>query len=154
MRILVDADACPMIYSIEQVAKEKKLEVILFKDVNHELQSDYSKIVTVGVGANAADIALVNECRKGDIVITSDSGLVTLAMSRGAYVINGQGTIYTDEKLDMILAEKYMSDIAKRNNQRFRKRKKQKKKKTCKFQFRDNFINTVELIQAGKVSNH
>ena len=53
MKILVDADACPVVRITEQVAKEKGISVTLLCDTNHVLQSDYSEMITVGAGADA-----------------------------------------------------------------------------------------------------
>lgn len=52
MRILIDADACPVVRITEQVAKEKGIAVTLLCDTNHVLQSDYSEVITVGAGAD------------------------------------------------------------------------------------------------------
>lgn len=60
MRILVDADACPVVRITEQVAKEKGIPVMLLCDTNHVLQSDYSEVITVGAGADAVDFKLVS----------------------------------------------------------------------------------------------
>ena len=46
MKILVDADACPVKEIIEKVAKQKNIEVVMYIDSSHILSSDYSKIVT------------------------------------------------------------------------------------------------------------
>ena len=47
MKILVDADVCPVVRITEQVAKEKGISVTLLCDTNHVLQSDYSEMITV-----------------------------------------------------------------------------------------------------------
>ena len=59
-RVLVDADACPVIDIVEKIAKEKGLGVVLLCDTNHDLKSDYSEIRVIGAGADAVDFALVN----------------------------------------------------------------------------------------------
>lgn len=50
MKIYVDADACPVVGIVEQLAKEYKLPVTLLCDTNHVLHSDYSEVITVGAG--------------------------------------------------------------------------------------------------------
>ena len=42
MQILVDADACPVIETVEKIAKEHCVPVTLLCDTNHVLASDYS----------------------------------------------------------------------------------------------------------------
>ena len=48
MKIYVDADACPVVAIVEQIAKEYEIPVTLLCDTNHVLYSDYSEVVTVG----------------------------------------------------------------------------------------------------------
>ena len=60
MKVLVDADACPVTAIIEQLAQEFQAGVVLITDVNHLLESDYADIITVGQGSDAVDYALIN----------------------------------------------------------------------------------------------
>ena len=63
MKILVDADACPVKEIIEKVAKQKNIEVVMYIDSSHILSSDYSKIVTISPlrrGGSASVHALVS----------------------------------------------------------------------------------------------
>ena len=45
MKILVDADACPVIPIVEHVAEKYGIPVILLCDTNHVLQSEYSEVI-------------------------------------------------------------------------------------------------------------
>jgi len=65
MRILVDADACPVVRIVEQVAKEYKIEVVLLCNTNHILTPDYCEVKVIGAGSDAVDFALVNLCQRG-----------------------------------------------------------------------------------------
>ena len=55
MKIYVDADACPVVAIVEQIAEEHRIPVTLLCDTNHVLMSDYSEVITVGAGADAVD---------------------------------------------------------------------------------------------------
>lgn len=88
MKILVDADACPVIPTVERVAKKYDIPVTLLCDTNHVLESDYSEIRIIGAGADAVDFALVNQCKRGDIVVTQDYGVAAMALGKGAYAIH------------------------------------------------------------------
>ena len=79
MKILIDADACPVTRIAEDIARKHSIPVVLLCDTNHILNSEYSTVKTVGAGADAVDIALINLCRREDIVITQDYGLAALA---------------------------------------------------------------------------
>ena len=50
MHIYVDADACPVIRIVENIAKKYNIETTLICDTNHVLTSDYSDVVTVAQG--------------------------------------------------------------------------------------------------------
>lgn len=82
MKIYVDADACPVVAIVEQIAKEYEIPVTLLCDTNHVLYSDYSEVVTVGAGADAVDFKLVSLCHKGDIVVTQDYGVAAMILER------------------------------------------------------------------------
>ncbi len=97
MKILVDADACPVTAIIEQLAQEFQVPVVLITDVNHLLESDYADIITVGQGSDAVDYALINRTSPGDIVVTQDYGVAALALAKGAAAINQNGRIYSDK---------------------------------------------------------
>lgn len=91
MKIYVDADACPVTRIVERVAKEHGIPVVLLCDTNHVLNSDYSEIRVIGAGADAVDIALINLCQRGDIVVTQDYGVAALALGKGAKAIHQSG---------------------------------------------------------------
>ena len=111
MRILVDADACPVVRIVEQIAKKHNIPVTLFCDTNHIMQSEYSDVRTIGAGADAVDFALMNQCVRGDIVVTQDYGVAVMALGKGAYGIHQSGRWYTNDNIDQLLMER---DLAKR----------------------------------------
>jgi len=47
MRILVDADACPVKQTVVRLAKERNIPVTMLIDTSHELNDGYSTIITV-----------------------------------------------------------------------------------------------------------
>lgn len=113
MRILVDADACPVVRITERIAKEHGIPVLLLCDTNHVLASDYSEIKIIGAGADAVDVALVNLCRKGDIVVTQDYGVAAMALGKGAAAIHQSGKWYTNENIDQMLMERHLAKKAR-----------------------------------------
>ena len=115
MRILVDADACPVIGIVEAVARRHEIPVILFCDTNHILSSTYSKIITVAAGADAVDFVIAKECSKDDIVVTQDYGVAAMILGKGAKGIHQNGKIYTNENIDLMLFERHLAKKARRN---------------------------------------
>ena len=116
MTIWVDADGCPVIREIEQTARRYAIRVVLLCDTNHVLNSDYSEIRVIGAGADAVDIALINLCQRGDIVVTQDYGVAALALGKGAKAIHQSGRWYTDENIDGLLMERHMAKVARRKS--------------------------------------
>lgn len=114
MRILVDADACPVVGIVERIAEEYGIPVMLLCDTNHVLQSDYSEVKIIGAGADAVDFALVGQCKKGDIVVTQDYGVAAMILGKGAYGIHQSGKWYTNDNIDRMLMERHMAKKARR----------------------------------------
>ncbi|MDD2981052.1 MAG: YaiI/YqxD family protein [Hespellia sp.] len=113
MRILVDADACPVTRIVEQIAKKNEIPVTLLCDTNHVLQSSYSEVKVIGAGADAVDFALLGICKTGDIVVTQDYGVAAMILGKGAYGIHQSGKWYTNENIDMMLMERHMAKKAR-----------------------------------------
>ena len=113
MKILIDADACPVVRITERIAKEKGIPVTLLCDTNHVLQSDYSEVITVGAGADAVDFKLVSICQKGDLVVTQDYGVAAIILGKGAYGIHQSGKWYTNENIDQMLMERNLAKKAR-----------------------------------------
>ena len=113
MKILVDADACPVTRIVETVAKEYEIECVLLCDTNHMLFSDYSEVKVIGAGADAVDFALLNLCNKGDVVVTQDYGVAAMILGKGAYGIHQSGKWYTNENIDQMLMERHLAKKAR-----------------------------------------
>lgn len=107
MRIYVDADACPVVSIVEQVAEKNNIAVTLLCDTNHVLYSDYSEVKVIGAGADAVDFALINLCKRNDIVVTQDYGVAAMALGKGALAIHQSGKWYTDDNIDQMLMERH-----------------------------------------------
>lgn len=114
MHIYVDADACPVIRIVENIARKYNIETTLICDTNHVLTSDYSDVVTVSTGADAVDFKLVNLCTRDDIVVTQDYGVAAMALSKGAYAIHQSGKWYTNDNIDQMLMQRHITKCAKR----------------------------------------
>ena len=85
MHIFVDADACPVVGIVEEIAEKYNIPTTLLCDTNHILYSDYSEVIVVGAGADAVDYKLISICHKGDVVVSQDYGVAAMALGKGAY---------------------------------------------------------------------
>ena len=115
MMIYVDADACPVTRIAEEIAKRHEIPVTLLCDTNHVLTSDYSTVKVVSAGADAVDIALINLCQRGDIVITQDYGVAALALGKSARAIHQSGKWFTDANIDGLLMDRHLAKKARRS---------------------------------------
>ena len=113
MKILIDADGCPVVKQATQIAKENSIEVVIFCDTSHIINSDYAQIITVSKGADSVDFALVNEVKSGDIVVTQDYGLAAMVLSKGGKAITQNGMIISDSNLGLLLTTRYESKKAR-----------------------------------------
>lgn len=118
MEIFVDADACPVIDIVEDIATKYNIPVTLLCDTNHVLTSDYSEVIVVGAGADAVDYKLISICHRDDIVVTQDYGVAAMALGKGAYAIHQSGKWYTDENIDQMLMERHLNKKARRASSR------------------------------------
>lgn len=118
MKILVDADACPVKNIIINTAKKFGVDVLMVCDTSHVPAVAKYNVVTVDKGADSADIKLINLASGGDLVITQDYGVAALAVGKGAYALDNSGTEYDDSNLDRLLFERFLGKKARRAGKR------------------------------------
>ena len=111
--VYVDADACPVVRIIEDVAREIHVPVELICDTNHVLFSDYSRVRVIGAGADAVDFALINLLKAGDVVVTQDYGVAALALGKKAHAIHQSGKIFSDDNIDGLLMDRHLAKKAR-----------------------------------------
>ena len=151
MKILVDADACPVKDIIVETSKKYNTEVYMVTDATHILfyPEENVHVVTVDKGADSADLAIVNRTEQGDICITADYGLATMILAKKATVIHPNGFFYTAENIDRMLFERHLS----------REMRRQKKGRTGHIRKRTKeddtaFLNVFEkAVKQGPTEN-
>ena len=147
MEILVDADACPVIAQVENVAQKHNVPVTLLCDTSHILESEYSRVVMVDRGADSVDIVLVNNCNKGDIVVTQDYGVAAMALGKGAYAIHQSGKWYTDDNIDQMLMERHLSKKARRSSHKNHIKGPKKRTEEDDVRFAQSFEKMLMMVQ-------
>lgn len=108
MRLIIDADACPVVDIALSAAKENGIECVLICDTSHVMQREGCTTVTVDKGADSVDFRLVNMLTQGDIAITQDYGLAAMCLSKKAHALNQNGLIYTDKNIEQLLFTRYV----------------------------------------------
>lgn len=144
MKILVDADACPVIRIVEKIAKNNDIPVILLCDTNHVLSSDYSEVKVIGAGADAVDFALVNLCQRGDVVVTQDYGVAAMILGKGAYGIHQSGRWYTNENIDQMLMERHIAKKERRSKSKHHLKGPAKRTEEDNLRFEVSFEKLIE----------
>ena len=147
MRIYVDADACPVVKITEQVAGKYALPVTLLCDTNHILTSDYSEVRVIDAGTDAVDLALINLCQAGDIVVTQDYGVAAMALGKKAYAIHQNGWRYTAENIDRLLMERHMAKKARRSKKKIHLKGPAKRTEADNEKFADGLTRLLEVAR-------
>lgn len=148
MRIYVDADACPVVKITEQVARKYELPVTLLCDTNHILTSDYSEVRVIGAGTDAVDLALINLCQAGDIVVTQDYGVAAMALGKKAYVIHHNGWQYNAGNIDILLMKRHMVKKARRSKKKLHLKGPAKRTEEDDDKFATGLIRLIELMKS------
>ncbi|WP_238901154.1 YaiI/YqxD family protein [Clostridium sp. YIM B02500] len=115
MKIIIDGDACPGISIIEKAAKEHNISVIIYCDIHHFIQSNYSVVKVVDSGFQSVDMYVMNGTKEGDIIVSQDYGVAAICLSKKAKVINPKGYIYDEKNIDRLLEERHISQKIRRS---------------------------------------
>ena len=114
MKILIDADGCPVTKLTCDIAKKNGIECIVISDTSHIFNINGIKTITVSKGNDSVDFYLVNLISSKDIVVTQDYGVAALSLGKGAYAIGNSGLWYTKDNIDRLLFERFMHGKVRR----------------------------------------
>lgn len=120
MRILVDADGCPVVDVVLRCAARYGVGVTLLCDTAHRMERVGAETITVDRGADSVDFALVNRIQPGDIAVTQDYGLAALCLARRAIVLHQDGYQYTADNIDSMLLARHTARKIRRSGGRLR----------------------------------
>lgn len=102
MKIIVDADACPVVIKeiLFKAANRTGVDLILI--ANHAMKIPPSKnivFVQVPSGFDVADDEIVKKSETSDLVITSDIPLAADVIAKGALVLSPRGEILDKQNI-------------------------------------------------------
>lgn len=109
MKVLIDADACPVVDIAVRLCKKYNTGCIILCDTAHYIERDGAEIVTVEKGADSVDFRLVNMVSEGDIAVTQDYGLAAMCLAKKAVPINQNGLVFTDKNIEKLLYTRFVS---------------------------------------------
>lgn len=121
MVIFVDADGCPVVSIAINIAKEYEIKIIVVKNYAVWLDDPYAEIISVDISRDSADYYIANRIEKGDILITQDYGLAAMGLTKGAYCINQNGFLITDENIDDMLNRRHFNAELRRKKKIYTK---------------------------------
>ncbi len=115
MKIIIDADGCPVRDISVKIARKHSLEATIVVDINHVIRNTYAEVITVDKGFDSADFKIIGIMKAGDMVITQDYGLASLVLSKKGYAMDQNGMIFTEDNIDMLLLRRHVSKNIRRS---------------------------------------
>lgn len=109
MKLFIDADACPVKDIIIETGQAYDIPVVIVCSISHFSQfgEGVEKIIVDNV-SEAADMAIMNNVKAGDVVITQDYGLAAMVLAKGCQTLHHSGLIYTNENIDQLLFKRHL----------------------------------------------
>ena len=140
MKILIDADGCPVVKETISIGQKNHLEVVVVKNYAHQIHSDYATIVTVDKSADRADFIIANRVETGDIVITQDYGLCSMVIAKGGICINQFGKVIDSTNIDGLLDRRHLNRHIRMTQGKYTKHKKRSSADT------EAFVATLKSV--------
>ncbi|MDF2657797.1 MAG: YqxD [Paenibacillus sp.] len=110
VKIIVDADACPVKSEIASAASQFGIPVMMVASYDHRLQpGEGVTVIQVDRSDQSVDLYIANRVSAGDILVTQDFGLATIGLAKRAVVLSNRGQIYTDRTIDFLLEKRHES---------------------------------------------
>ena len=109
MKILIDADGCPVVDITVRLCIKYRIQCLLLCDTAHEFHREGAVTLIFDKGSDSVDYALANKVEPGDIVITQDYGLASMCLSRGARALHQDGWEYTSDNIGALLWQRHES---------------------------------------------
>ncbi len=109
MKVLIDADGCPVVDITTKLCREHQVECIILCDTSHQVTQAGAQTLVFDKGADSVDFALVNRVCPGDVVITQDYGLASMCLARSAQVLHQDGWEYTEDNIQTLLFQRHTS---------------------------------------------
>ena len=109
MKILIDADGCPVVKLTCEIAFKYGIECKIISDTSHIFNIEGVETISVSKGSDSVDFYLVNLIKAGDIVVTQDYGLAAMCLAKNACVLNQNGIIFDDSNILSLLNNRHTS---------------------------------------------
>lgn len=134
MKLVIDADGCPVVALAVKTAEKYGVRCVLVCDTAHTFSNISAEIITVSQGADNADFRIVNFLNAGDIVVTQDYGLAAMCLAKKATALNQNGLIYSEKNMDELLLSRHIHKKVRRAGGRMKGPKKRTKQQDEAFE--------------------
>ena len=134
MRILIDADGCPVVDETLKIAKQFAPECLILCDTSHRFEREGAQTLVFSKGADSVDFALVNRVEPGDIAVTQDYGLAAMCLAKRALPLSQDGLLYTEENIGALLQSRYAAQKIRRSGGRLKGPKKRTSEQDAAFE--------------------
>ena len=124
MRLFIDGDGCPNCREIIDLACNYGIEVKLFIDYAHYLEDERIEVIMCEVGKDSVDLQIVSMIEEGDLLISQDYGLASLALTKGAKVLHVSGKRISEDNINNLLESRYLGHLARKQNKHLKGPKK------------------------------
>ncbi len=151
MRLLIDADGCPVVKQSVKIANEYTVAVVIVKNHAHVLDYPGATVVTVDLSRDSADYYIVNHAEKGDLIISQDYGLAAMALSKEAVVLTQFGMEITTGNIDQLLSRRHFNQEMRRKHKTFTHGKSGKRSKKDNDQFEITLRNLFDRLLQPKL---
>ena len=147
MKVLIDADACPVVDIAVKLCAAHAVPCYLLCDTAHTIHRDGAETLVFDKGADSVDFALVRRIESGDIVITQDYGLASMCLARRARVLHQDGWDYTADNIDALLFQRHAARKHRASGGRFKGPKKRTPNQDAAF--RASLIRMIQTSVQG-----
>lgn len=120
MRVLIDADGCPVVDIAVGLCAKAQIPCRIFCDTAHCIERPNAETTVVDKGADSVDYAIVRHVQPNDIVITQDYGLAAMCLAKQAQVLHQDGHLYTADNIDALLLFRHEAARYRRGGGRLR----------------------------------
>ena len=107
MKMLIDADGCPVVDIAVRESRRYALPCLILCDTAHEIHRDGATTIVLDKGTDSVDYAIANRTEPGDLVITQDYGLASMCLALGARILHQDGWEYTQWNIDALLLSRH-----------------------------------------------
>lgn len=107
MKLLIDADACPVVDIAVRLCEKFHISCLLLCDTAHVMHRENAETLIFDKGSDSVDFALVNRVNPGDIVITQDYGLASMCLAKRAKILHQDGWEYTEFNISGLMEQRH-----------------------------------------------